>query len=86
METKLKNRFSILFCTILLSGCATSNKDILSKFAFKSDQQQTIESDLKACEANAYNAGYTRRGGLLNEGGRVEFIETCLEKKQWARK
>lgn len=88
MAKVIKSKVSIgsALLTVCLSGCVTTSTDILSKFDYKADQQPKIESDLKTCEANAYNAGYTRRGGLLNEGGRVDFIEACMEKKQWAKK
>ena len=66
---------------ISLASCATSNKEILSRFNYRPSDDRKIEFDLKACEVAAYNAGHTRIGGLLTEGSRVEFLENCLEKK-----
>jgi hypothetical protein len=77
---KIGRGFLILSILPILAGCATSDKEILSQFRFETKQKRQIESDLRACEVSAYNAGYTRVGGLLTEGSRVKFIERCLEK------
>jgi hypothetical protein len=71
---------------LFFSGCATSNGDILAKFKHTPSDLLKIEQDIKTCEVKAYNAGHTRRGGLLTEGPRVDYIESCLEKKQWKKR
>lgn len=78
MRSPKYHRLIFLFA---LGGCATSNKEILSRFNYQRSEDKKIESDLQACEVAAYNAGYTRKGGLVTDGGRVEFLENCLEKK-----
>ncbi|MCB9024723.1 MAG: hypothetical protein H6625_00265 [Bdellovibrionaceae bacterium] len=81
----MKKSIILLLFAFNVSGCVTSPKDIMSGYSQPSKGDQELQNDFKACEVDAYNAGHTRRGGLLTEGPRTEYISGCLEKKGWSK-
>ena len=81
----MKNIRPVLVLTAILAGCATSSADLRKEFRVDDSAQAKFDGDFTKCEQEAYNAGYVRRGGLLNEGPRKEFLEQCLQKRGWAR-
>ena len=67
-----------------VAGCATSKTDIFENL--KPMDSKNKDLHYKECESAAYNAGYVRKGGLLGDRGRVDFLMSCLEKKGWKKK
>lgn len=86
LVTMKKALFISLFI-VVFSGCAMTANSLRSEGYSHPTQGESadLDKDFHICEVDAYDAGYVRRGGLIEAsgGGRANYIRKCLASLGW---